>query len=84
VLTSYVPPGLTDGLGRGDVGICPACGASRLGATDGPGSFQFAEGSECLHCGHVAVADGRQNVGILEAKDSNGEAVEPLDDEEPE
>lgn len=48
---------VTDGLGRGDVGICPACGASRLGATDGPGSFQFPEGSECFHCGHVATAD---------------------------
>lgn len=61
---------VTDGLGRSDIGICPACGASRFGATDGPGSFQFAEGSECLHCGHVAVADGRGNVGMAEPPDS--------------
>jgi hypothetical protein len=60
---------VTDGLGRSKVGTCPACGASRLGAADGPGSLHFAEGSECLHCGHVAVADVRQNVDMVERPD---------------
>ncbi len=60
---------ITDGLGRSHVGICPACGAPRLGATDGPGSLQFAEGSKCLHCGHVAVANARQHVEIAEGLD---------------
>jgi len=57
---------VTDGLLRGDVGICPACGVSRLGATDGPGSFQFAEASECFHCGHVAVTGGGSNSEMAE------------------
>lgn len=55
---------VTDGLVRSEFGICPACGASRLGATDGPGSFHFAEGSECFHCGHVEAADTRPDVGM--------------------
>ncbi|MDR3651306.1 MAG: hypothetical protein P4L20_19640 [Acidimicrobiales bacterium] len=57
---------VTDGLLRGDVGICPACGASRLGATGGPGSLEFAPGSECLNCGHIAGADDRPNVDNAE------------------
>jgi hypothetical protein len=60
---------VTDGFGRSHMGVCPACGGSRLGATDGPGSLQFAEGSECFHCGHVAVADIRRNVEMAERPD---------------
>jgi hypothetical protein len=67
---------VTDGLGRNRVGICPACGASRLGTTDGPGGLQFVEGAECLHCGHLARR-------ILHIEEGNGEAVEPFDDEDP-
>lgn len=61
---------VTDGLGRSHVGICPACGAPRLGATDGPGSLQFAEGSECPHCGDVTLGDIRQNVDMAERLDA--------------
>jgi len=57
---------VTDGLLRGDVGICPACGASRLGTTDGPGSLHFAPGSECLHCGHVEETGGGPNMDMAE------------------
>jgi hypothetical protein len=66
---------VTDGLGRSKVGICPACEASRLGATDGPGGLQFVEGSECPHCGHVARR--------LDIEEGNGEAGKPFDDVDP-
>ncbi len=57
---------VTDGLFQADVGTCPVCGASRLGATDGPGSLQFAAGSECLHCGHVEESGGGPDMDMVE------------------